>query len=222
MKIVKFLFILLLTASFATMAEAQTDRKLIRSGNQLFRQQNYAKAETEYRKALGKNPRNTQAMYNLGCALMLQQKDSAAVEQLQRAGKSEPSKLRRARAYHNLGCIAQRHQLWGDAVKAYEQCLRLDPKDNIARYNLVECKRQQKQQKQDQKNQQQKKQQKQQKQDKQKQDKEKQKQQQQQEQMSKDNAEQLLNAAMQQEQATQRRMRQNQQQPQRRRLQKDW
>lgn len=227
MKIFKFLSILILTL-LASAASAQSDRQFIRSGNRLFHQQNFAKAETEYRKALGKNPRNTQAMYNLGCALMAQQKDSAAIEQLQRAGKGEPAKLRRSKAYHNIGCIAQRHQLWGDAVKAYEECLRLNPKDNIARYNLVECKKQAKNQKQDNKNQQdknkKKKQEKQQQeQNEQKQDKDKDKQQQQpKEQMSKDNAEQLLNAAMQQEKATQQRLKQAQQQPQRRRLQKNW
>lgn len=56
-------------------ASAQSDRNFIRSGNKLYRQQNYAKAEIEYRKALAKNPSNPQAMYNLGCALLMQQKD---------------------------------------------------------------------------------------------------------------------------------------------------
>lgn len=36
-------------------ASAQSDRNFIRSGNKLYRQQNYAKAEIEYRKALAKN-----------------------------------------------------------------------------------------------------------------------------------------------------------------------
>ena len=65
-----YLFVLLVTA--ATSAQAQADRQFIREGNRLYRQNNYVKAETEYRKALSKNSRNTQAMYNLGCALMMQ------------------------------------------------------------------------------------------------------------------------------------------------------
>jgi Ca-activated chloride channel family protein len=40
--------------------------------------------------------------------------------------------------------------------------------------------------------------------------------------MSKENAEQLLNAAMQQEKETQERMKKAQQQPQRRNIQKNW
>ena len=35
---------------------AQSDRQLIRQGNKLYHQQNFAKAEVEYQKALAKNP----------------------------------------------------------------------------------------------------------------------------------------------------------------------
>ena len=96
MKILGYIILVVAGLLCTPQAKAQTDRQLIRNGNKLFRQQNYAKAEIEYRKALSKNPRNTQAMYNLGCALMQQQKDSAAVVQLQAAGKSETAKMRKA------------------------------------------------------------------------------------------------------------------------------
>lgn len=79
---------------------AQADRNYVRSGNKLYRQQKYAQAETEYRKALDKNSSNTQAMYNLGCALLMQQKDSAAIDLLEKAGKAETAKKRKAMAYH--------------------------------------------------------------------------------------------------------------------------
>ena len=64
-------------------ASAQADRQFIRSGNKLYRMQEYSKAEAEYRKSVAVNPDNSQALYNLGCALMMQQKDSAAVEEYQ-------------------------------------------------------------------------------------------------------------------------------------------
>ena len=86
MDIRKYILLILLALAGVTQMQAQADRQFIRNGNKLYRQQNYAKAETEYRKALSKNARNTQAMYNLGCALMMQQKDSAAIVQLQNAG----------------------------------------------------------------------------------------------------------------------------------------
>ena len=207
---------------------AQADRQLIRSGNRYFRQQNYAKAETEYRKAVSVNGQNAQAVYNLGCALQAQQKDSAAIVQYQNAGKMETNKMRKAKAYHNIGYICQSRQMYREAIEAYKESLRNNPNDNETRYNYVLCKRLQKYQKQNNKNDKSKqnKDKNKDKQDKNKQQnkdqKQKQSPRQNQEQMSKDNAEQLLNAAIQEEKATQQRLKNAMQQPQRMQLQKNW
>ena len=223
-KILIYMFLLVAVA-----AQAQTDRQCIRQGNRLYHQKQWAQAEVEYRKALAKNADNPQALYNLGCALMMQQKDSAAIIQYQKAAQVETNKLRRSRANHNIGVICQNHRMYGEAIKAYQQSLRDNPKDGETRYNLALCKQQNKQNQQQ--NQQNKDQNKDKNQDKQKQDKkqnennDKNKEQQQQdqnEQMSKDNAEQLLNAAIQNEKATQQRMKKAMQQPRRRNVQKNW
>ena len=209
-------------------AQAQTDRQLVRQGNKQFRKGNAADAEVSYRKAVEKNQRNPQANYNLGNALMQQRKDSLATVQFQNAAKMETNPLRRAQAYHNIGVICQQHQMFSEAIEAYKEALRNNPTDDETRYNLELCKRQQQQQNQDQQNQDQKNKDKdkqdQQKQDQDKKDKQKQNQEKQpdKQQMSKENAEQLLNAAMQEEKNTQERMKKAQQQPQRRRLEKNW
>lgn len=229
LKIYSYLYksiMLLLMSSFALTASAQADRKFIRNGNRLYRQQQFAKAEAEYRKALSANSRNTQASYNLGCALLQQQKDSAAIAQFENAVKAETSKRRKAMAYHNMGVICQKHQMFSEAIEAYKESLRNNPSDNETRYNLELCRRQLKNQKKNDKNQNNKEdknkdKQKEQKQNKQKNDKQ-QKQQQPQQQMSKENAEQMLNAAMQEEKATQQKLKQKQQQPQRRKLDQNW
>ena len=222
---------MLLMLSFQTVS-GQSDRQFIRNGNKLYRQQDYAKAEVEYSKAIAANASNTTAIYNLGCALQMQQKDSAAVVQYEKAGKAETSKRRKSMAYHNIGVICQKNQLFQEAIEAYKENLRNNPGDNETRYNLELCKRQLKKQNQnggsqknEDKNKDKDKQDKQQKQDKNKQNQQQQQQQQQQnkqQQMSKENAEQLLNAAMQEEKATQKRMKQKMQQPQRRSLNNNW
>ncbi len=207
-------------------ALAQSDRDFVRSGNKLYRQQRYAEAETEYRKALSKNSSNTQAMYNLGCALLSQQKDSAAIVQLENAGKMEIAKKRKAMVYHNIGVICQGHQMYQQAIEAYRESLRNNPSDNRTRYNLALCQRQMKNQKGGSNSDKKKKEKKQQ--QKEQQNKKNQQQQQQQQQpknedkMSRENAEQLLNAALQEEKATQQRMKKQEQSAQRRRLQKNW
>mgnify|MGYP001114545934 CR=1 FL=1 len=115
----RYLHILVLWVAlmaFALDGMAQNDRQLIRQGNRLFRQQQYAKAEVEYRKAIGKNAGNAQAYYNLGCALQAQQKDSAAIIQYQKSAQLEKGKVRKAKVYHNIGTICQGHQMFGEAM----------------------------------------------------------------------------------------------------------
>ena len=206
-----------------TSANAQTDRQYVRQGNKQYRAGDFANAEVSYRKAVEKNPRNPQAAYNLGNALMAQKKDSAAIEQFQNAAKLETNPMRKYRAFHNMGVICQGHKMYGEAIEAYKNALRLNPEDNETRYNLVLCKHQKNKQDQNQQQNQQQKQDK--KDDKKEQDKQEQnkdKQKEQKPQMSKDNAEQLLNAAMQQEKQTQDRLKKAQQQPQRRQVLKNW
>ena len=222
-----FLFIALL-CGLTAMAQS-SDRQFIRSGNKFYRQQNYAKAEAEYRKAVSVNGENAQALYNLGCALMMQQKDSMAVVQYQKAGAIEKSKVRKAKVYHNIGVVCQNHKVYDEAIKAYSESLRNNPSDDETRYNLALCKKLQKNQKKNNRNNGGgKSKDKDKGKDKQNQDKKDDKKQNQQdkqnkqEQMSKDNAEQLLNAAMQEEQATQQRMKKAMQHPRTKKLEKNW
>ena len=213
----------------ALTASAQTDRQYIREGNKQFRLGQYDKAEVSYRKAVEKNPKNPQAAYNLGNALMAQKKDSAAVQQFEQSARMETNPLRKSAAYHNMGVICQTHKMYDDAIEAYKNSLRLNPNDDETRYNLVLCKHLKKKQDDKQKQNQQNKDDQKNKDDKkddqkdQKQDKKDDKQQEQQKpQMSKDNAEQLLNAAIQNEKMTQDKMKKQQQQPQRRNVLKNW
>ena len=230
-KMMVSLFIILF--SFSPAGAQTTDRQYIRQGNKQFHAGNYANAEVSYRKAVEKNNKNPQAAFNLGNALMAQKKDSAAVEQFQHAAGLETNPLRKSQAFHNIGVICQTHKQYGEAIEAYKNALRLNPNDDETRYNLVLCKHQKQKQDKNQQNQggddkknddnkdknkdQQKPDQ-----NKDKQDDKKQQQDQQKPQMSKENAEQLLNAAIQNEKQTQDKMKKAQQQPQRRNIQKNW
>ncbi len=218
-------YILVIMLAVCAAVSAQNDRQLIREGNRLYRQKQYAQAEVLYRKAIAKKADNPQAVYNLGCALMMQQKDSAAIVQYENATKLEKNKLRQSKSWHNIGVMCQSHKMYGEAVRAYEQSLRLNPSDDETRYNLALCKQLNKNNPQQDKNQQDKKNEEkeddkgqQQKKDK----KDQQKEEQPKEQMSKDNAERLLDAAVQNEKATQQRLKKAMQQPQKKQLQKNW
>ena len=227
-------YIISLLLLLPLLANAQTDRDYVRQGNKAFRSRQYAESEVKYRKALSVNNANPQALYNLGCALMMQNKMSESVKFFQKAASQETSKLRKSKSYHNIGVICQSGKMYQEAIKAYSEALRNNPGDNETRYNLALCKKLLKNSKQD--NRQNNKQNSQDKKDKKqdsgkdkdKKDKnkdndtQKDKENRQQPQMSKDNAEQLLNAAMQQERQTQERLNRSRQQQQTRRLEKNW
>ena len=214
-------------------AGAQTDRNLIRQGNRAFKSQKWAVAETQYRKAISKNQKNPQAIYNLGCALMAQQKDSMAIQQFTNAAQLETNRLRRAASYHNMGVIMQSAKQPDKALEFYKQSLRNNPHSEQTRYNYALCLHQLKKggqdnqdQQQDENGQDEKKKQEQQqqkdKQDKKNDKKDQQKQQPDPQQMSKENAEQMLKAAMQDEKETQERLQKAQQKPTQKHLQKQW
>ena len=203
----------------ATNAAAQTDRNLIRQGNRAFKTQKWAAAETQYRKAISKNQKNPQAVYNLGCALLMQQKDSLAMVQFGNAAQLENNLFRRSKSYHNMGVVMQNHREYAQAIEYYKMALRCNPQDNETRYNLALCKKLLKNNPQNQNNK-----------DKNNKDKNKDKNknknsnpnQQNQDKMSRDNAEQLLNAAIQQEQATKRKLQKAMSQPRRKAYDKNW
>ena len=218
---------------------AQTDRNLIRQGNRAFKSQKWAVAETQYRKAISKDQKNPQAIYNLGCALMAQQKDSMAIQQFTNAAQLETNRLRRAASYHNMGVIMQNHREYAQAIEYYKMALRCNPQDNETRYNLALCKKLLKNNPQNKdKNKNKKDQNK----DKNKDNKDKNddknnkndknknknnknnqnQNQPNQDKMSRENAEQLLNAAVQQEQATKRKLQKAMSQPRRKAYDKNW
>lgn len=152
MRYLRYILVFALMVLGLAKVGAQNDRNFIRQGNRAYHKQKWAAAETQYRKAISKNQKNAQAVYNLGCALMMQQKDSMAMIQFENASKLETNKMRRARSYHNMGVVMQQHQQYAQAIGCYENALRCKPQDNATRYNLALCKKLLKNQKQNDKN----------------------------------------------------------------------
>jgi len=209
-------------------------RKYIRQGNRQFRANKRKDAQITFMKAVDADKNNPRAKYNLATAMFplewkttTKEMGDSMVNFFQKAVEIEQNPLRKSMGYHNIGVIYQAQKDFQKAIDAYKNALRNNPNDDETRYNLVLCQRQLKNQPQQNQNQDKNKEQDQNQQDKQKQEQQKQEQKQQEKEkqeppMSKDNAEQLLKAAMQQEKKTQERMKDAQQQPQRRRIEKNW
>ena len=232
MKKFYILSMFLLVGTVHGLAQNKTDRDYLRSGNKLYNDSLFIKAEVDYRKALEINPKSTDAMFNLANALLMQQKAQEAMEQYESVSKIEKDKEKLAQIYHNMGVILQSSKQLPQCIEAYKESLRNNPKDDETRYNLALAQKQLKDQQQDQQNQDQQQQQQEHKEDKQDQNKDQQEQNQNQDQqqqpqqqnkneMSKENAQQLLNAVMQDEKNVQDKVK-KQIQIQGKKLDKDW
>lgn len=231
-------YILIAFAFAVTTATAQRDyRYYMRGGNKFYTDSLFEKSEIEYRKALEKDANGVDALYNLGNSLLLQQKAKDAMDQYQIAEKrsDDPDKL--SQIHHNIGVVHHATKDYASAVEAYKQSLRENPNDHETRYNLAlamrQLNQQQQQENQQQENKEQEQEQKEQEQQQQQQDKQKeqeqqqeqqqqqQNQQEQQQEMSKENAEQILQAAMQDEKDVQEKVK-KMMQLRGRKLEKDW
>ncbi len=209
----------------------KTARDYMRGGNKLYNDSLFVKAEVDYRKALEQEPGSADAMFNLGNALLMQQKAKEAMEQYNAASKLEKDKTKLSHIFHNMGVILQSSKQLPQCIEAYKEALRNNPHDNETRYNLALAQKQLKDQQQQQQNQDQNQQKQEQKQDDNQQNKDQQdqnkqnqqnnNQQQQQSQMSKENAEQLLNAVMQDEKNVQDKVKKHLQMNGKK-LEKDW
>lgn len=231
MKIQNILLTMVLLCCTTVVFGQKSERDYMRSGNKLYNDSLFVKAEVDYRKALELNPKSTDAMYNLGSALLMQNKAKEAMEQFDAVTRIEKDKGKLARAYHNMGVILQSSKQYPQCIEAYKQSLRNNPHDDETRYNLALAQKMLKDQQQQQNQDKQQEQKQDQKQDDQKdqnkdqnEDQKKQPQQNQQQnknEMSKENAEQLLNAVMQDEKNVQDKVK-KQIQVSGKKLEKDW
>jgi tetratricopeptide (TPR) repeat protein len=206
----------LLVLLFSIAAFGQNERKHIRSGNRIYDKALrdttkidttlFAKAETEYRKALVKKPTDKQWNFNLADAIYKQQRFDEAAGKFSELAEQMTTPVEKARVYHNLGNSQLMNQKIDESIESYKKALRQNPTDLETKYNLAYAqllKKHQEQQQQNQdknqdKNKDQNQDQQQQNQDQQNkdqnQDQQNQQQQQAQNKISKENAEQLLQA----------------------------
>lgn len=230
----RILLLLGLLVSFSLSGYAQKEvRQLARSGNKLFQKEQYDKAELEYRKALEINPSDKVANFNLANTLVRTERGEEAdkiYQEMLKEIKILP-KDEAADVAHNAGNLAMAKKDYAKAIEMYKESLRRRPTDEETRYNLALAQKLLEQQQQDNnednqdnkdnQDQQQQDNQQQQNQQDQQQDQQKEQPNKQQEQpqnaetMSQDNAEKILQAYLQDEKDTQRKVEQMKQQQQR-------
>lgn len=247
-KQLRYLYITGLLLALLVPAVAQEEKKILHEGNKSYFGGKVMESASLYKKSLKENPNYYKANFNLGDALyqtaaMIKTgkmpvpdkrmtADSAAnivfdqaAEQFEVVAKSVSHPDTIQKAWHNYGNAKLQQKSYEDAIMGYKKALRLNPKDDETRYNLAyaqrKLKEQQKNQNKDQKQQNQDKQQQQKDKEKVNNPNDKDKQEAQPPEMSKEQAEQMLNALKNSEKNNQK-LREKKGEGQKRNVDKDW
>lgn len=115
---------------------AQSELKLLRNGNNDYKNGKFNEAEIKYRKALEKNNKNYKTLYNLGSALYKQNNYKEAVNVLNELSEQQLDDNIRSKVYHNLGNALLKDEKYAESIDAYKKSLRLNSKDMETKYNL--------------------------------------------------------------------------------------
>lgn len=153
-------FVLFFSALFAMQwsfgeAHSQTVSGNIRSGNRAYRKGEYKSAELAYRKAQEIDSASMKIRYNLAASLYKQQRYDEAEKkysQLAQEQGQEGSTLSQDAAYNAANSLFKEGK-YDKSAELYKQVLRINPRDEAARYNLSEALRRIAQQKREQQSQ---------------------------------------------------------------------
>jgi len=129
-------FILLVLLCFYFTAKSQQSADHIRSGNEAYKKQEFAKATEEYDKALSADPSSGTAKFNKANSVYKQDKKVEASEQFTAIARSVTDKDIKAKSFYNKGVILSQQKNLEESIEAYKNALRINPADKEARENL--------------------------------------------------------------------------------------
>jgi Ca-activated chloride channel homolog len=125
--------IFLLATASTLRAESVASKN--KEGNRLFAQGKYEDAEKAYLDAQVKNPGRPEVLYNLGNALIKQNKYSQGIQSLLQSEEKGDKSLRE-NSWYNTGNALFSMGKFKESAEAYVQALKLDPADKDAKHNL--------------------------------------------------------------------------------------
>ncbi len=126
---------MLLLILLSTPAFAASPRAKVAEGNKLYRQGKYDGAANRYQDALLDAPGSPRIQFDMGNALYKKKDYQKALDAYQKALGTDDVSLQ-SQVYYNLGNSLYRAQKLSEAISAYERALKLNPKDQDAKYNL--------------------------------------------------------------------------------------
>ena len=134
MKVRLTLFVILLNS---VVVFAQHPNSKIRKGNTAYKDSSYSDAEQLYREALMKDQSSFEASFNMADAIYKQERYSEANSLFKALSEKTDDKIKKSESYHNLGNSLLKEQKLDEAIEAYKNALRNNPKDLDTKHNLA-------------------------------------------------------------------------------------
>ncbi len=135
---------LLLCIPFSSFA--QSEEELIQQGNEAYQRKQYDSAIVMYKKAAAVKKDETAAEYNLGNALYKSGAVDESINTYDRVLKISRNKMEQSAVHYNKGVVFQNNKKLEECIAAYKNALRINPDDADARINLQRALQQKKQQ----------------------------------------------------------------------------
>lgn len=130
----RFACIILLLAPLSLLAQVEDH---IRSGNHLYNDGEFDKAEKAYNKALSQDAESYEGAFNLGDSYFRQEKYEEAAAQFESIAEDAKDANTKSWAYHNQGNSLLQNQKLDESIGAYKNALRSNPNNSAARYNMA-------------------------------------------------------------------------------------
>lgn len=121
------------------------ERNYMKEGKSLFDKQRYAEAEVNFKKALGENPDNARAQFNLASSYLKQRGEDLSnkgdslirqADQIFAQTAGNPDVELAELSFYDRGNIAYKGEDYAAAIEMYKNALRRNPQNNQARENL--------------------------------------------------------------------------------------
>ncbi|MEE4258122.1 MAG: tetratricopeptide repeat protein [Bacteroidales bacterium] len=133
---IKSIYIIGLMVFLGVQLFGQSEKKLVREGNNLYEDGNFQEAEIEYRKALSEKPDYHKGKFNLGDAMYSQENFEESGKIYSELGEISKTAEIKSGSWYNLGNSLMQQQKYKESIEAYKKALRVNPDDQDAKYNL--------------------------------------------------------------------------------------
>ncbi len=143
----KKLILILLAFVITQTGFAQKERKFVREGNGYYAAGlndttkldtiTFGKAEVAYRRALQLKPDDFHWQFNLANSIYKQNKAEQAASEFEKLAEKTTEPAEKSMVYHNLGNSLLAQKKFDPSIEAYEKALRITPDDPETKYNLA-------------------------------------------------------------------------------------